>query len=354
MIGRRSASATAVAGAAGLLVLAAAPGTPAGAAGSAPPDRVEVPVEGEFAFQDGGTTVHGAVHAVRRVEGATAVYYSLGVQEGERWRPNALLPLPGRFVPYRPTDAAAVTLVDTAGLAYYEVMVDSAGDCLCPQTFDLGREAAVLNVAWALLPPLPEDVDTVAVRVAGAAVVEDVPVEDGALEPTEDAPSTVLGQGWPALPDAADVADPQVFVRALVRNVSDREQTVTAQERPGRVDESLAADVLFAVDSATLTPQAQTTLRELGARLRERAEGAVSVVGHTDTTGEAGYNEQLSLRRAQAVVAALQPLAGDAVQLRAEGRGEREPVADEATAEGRSSNRRVSVTYAVDAPGGTR
>ena len=298
--------------------------------------------------------MRGAVHAVRRVEGATAVYYSLGVPEGETWRPNVLLPLPGRFVPYRPTDAAAVTLVDPAGLSYYEVMVDDAGDCLCPQTFELGREAGVLNVAWALLPPLPEDVETVAVRVAGSAVVEDVPVEEGALEPAQDAPSTVVGDGWPALPEDPAVADPQEFVRALVRNVSDREQTVTAQERPGRVDESLAADVLFAVDSATLTPQAQTTLTELAGRLRERAEGAVSVVGHTDSTGDAAYNEQLSLRRAEAVVAALQPQVGAGVQLRAEGRGEREPVADEATDEGRSLNRRVSVTYAVEEIGGAR
>jgi len=340
---------TLLAGAALLLGAAA----PSAAASSPAPDRVEVPVAGAFSFWSRDTVIRGAVHAVRRVEGATAVYYSLGVREGEAWTPNVRLPLPGRFVPYRPTDAWAVALVDTAGLSYYQVMVGNAGDCLCPQTYELGEEGGVLRVAWALLPPLPADVTSVAVRVAEAVVVEDVPVEEGALEPSEDAPSTVLGQAWPALPDAGDVTDPQQFVRALVRNVSDREGTVRSQERPGRVDESLAADVLFAVDSATLTPEAQATLSGLAARLRDRADGAVLIVGHTDSSGTTGYNEQLSLRRAQAVVAALQPQVGGAVQLRAEGRGEQEPVADEATDEGRALNRRVSVTYQVGATGGT-
>lgn len=71
------------------------------------------------------------------------------------------------------------------------------------------------------------------------------------------------------------------------------------------------------------------------------------MVGHTDSTGTPDYNAQLSLARARAVQGALQPAVGPAVSLTATGRGEREPVADNATPDGRTQNRRVTVTYRV-------
>jgi outer membrane protein OmpA-like peptidoglycan-associated protein len=157
----------------------------------------------------------------------------------------------------------------------------------------------------------------------------------------------VLGAGWPVLPDAATVADPSRHVRSLVRNVADVERTVTAQERPGRVDESLSADVLFAVDSAALTPAAQSTMTELADRLRERAVGEVVVTGHTDSTGPDADNLRLSQARAQSVLAVLRTRGGADVQLTARGVGEQQPVADNASPDGQAQNRRVTVTCSV-------
>ena len=80
----------------------------------------------------------------------------------------------------------------------------------------------------------------------------------------------------------------------------------------------LAADVLFAFDSAALTPAAQATLERVGQEVRDRAApGALTVTGHTDDRGEDAYNDRLSRARADAVAAALRPrLAGADLQLR--------------------------------------
>ncbi len=68
----------------------------------------------------------------------------------------------------------------------------------------------------------------------------------------------------------------------------------------------------------------------------------VTVTGHTDSTGPEEYNQQLSLRRAQAVVDYLKSI-GVTVNLEAIGRGESDPVADNSTKEGRAQNRRVVI-----------
>jgi outer membrane protein OmpA-like peptidoglycan-associated protein len=313
----------------------------------------ELPVEGTFSYHSGHSDsrdeIRGAVHAVRRIPGGTAVYYSVGSPEGAGWTPELAMPFVGLGDDYAAGDAWAVGLVDVEGLAYYQPMVGPDG-CLCLSVSELGRDSGVLHVGWAVLPPLPPELTSVGVSFGFGNQVEAVPVEDGPLEPAVEQPSTVLGAGWPALPDAAAVAavpDPSRYVRSLVRNVADLQGTVTTQERPGRVDESLSADVLFAVDSAALTPAAQQTLSELADRLRERAVGEVVVAGHTDSTGQDDYNLRLSQARAQSVLDVLRARGGPAVQLTARGLGEQQPIADNGNPEGRAQNRRVTVTYSV-------
>ncbi len=114
----------------------------------------------------------------------------------------------------------------------------------------------------------------------------------------------------------------------------------------------VSADVLFAFGSATLTPAAQARLQDVVTEVKARAVGPVEIVGHTDTVGDPAANQALSLRRAQAVLAALQPQAPD-LSLTASGRGESEPVAED---NGRGDspeaalNRRVTVRYTVAPP----
>jgi len=112
----------------------------------------------------------------------------------------------------------------------------------------------------------------------------------------------------------------------------------------------LASDVLFAFDSARLTAEAEAALRRTAELAAQAGSGRITVVGHTDAVGEDAYNLALSRRRAEAVAQWLAASGGvPADRLRAEGRGEAEPAAPNATTdgqddpEGRARNRRVVV-----------
>lgn len=101
--------------------------------------------------------------------------------------------------------------------------------------------------------------------------------------------------------------------------------------------------VLFAYNSSQLTPTAENQLLELMAKLKNTDVTSIKVIGHTDSNGSDAYNQKLSERRASSVAAFLmnQGLAPD--KLTSQGMGESQPVADNATEEGRAQNRRVEL-----------
>ncbi|WP_292023438.1 OmpA family protein [Maritimibacter sp. UBA3975] len=101
--------------------------------------------------------------------------------------------------------------------------------------------------------------------------------------------------------------------------------------------------ILFATDSSDVSPAIYPDLAALAQNLREYPNSTVQVLGHTDNTGQASYNLQLSQRRAQAVVGLLQSNGVGAARLQAVGKGDSEPVASNLSAEGRQQNRRVEV-----------
>ena len=102
---------------------------------------------------------------------------------------------------------------------------------------------------------------------------------------------------------------------------------------------------LFGFDKAELTPAGQEAVRKYReeARAEMSAASLVKITGHTDSTGAAEYNQQLSLRRAQAVRDHLVKLGGNPAIMEVAGMGETQPIADNKTAEGRAHNRRVEV-----------
>lgn len=104
-----------------------------------------------------------------------------------------------------------------------------------------------------------------------------------------------------------------------------------------------AGNVLFDFDKSDLTPAAKAQLDTLMDKLRNADVVSIKVIGHTDSKGSDAYNQALSERRASSVAAYLlsQGLAPN--KLTSEGRGESEPVADNATDEGRAQNRRVEL-----------
>ncbi|MEC7307320.1 OmpA family protein [Vibrio crassostreae] len=103
-------------------------------------------------------------------------------------------------------------------------------------------------------------------------------------------------------------------------------------------------DGLFGFDSAEPNQEFIDQLTEISSVLNSYPHAKAAVVGHTDSTGPALYNQNLSERRAQAIVNKLIELGATQAQLEWRGEGESQPVADNNIAEGRVKNRRVEIT----------
>ena len=106
---------------------------------------------------------------------------------------------------------------------------------------------------------------------------------------------------------------------------------------------TMPQDILFAVDSTTVRPDLRGDLSALAANLASYPDSRVEIIGHTDSTGDAGYNLDLSQRRATAVANVLRDYGVSAGRLVPFGRGEDMPVASNLTPEGRALNRRVEI-----------
>jgi outer membrane protein OmpA-like peptidoglycan-associated protein len=115
----------------------------------------------------------------------------------------------------------------------------------------------------------------------------------------------------------------------------------TRREARGEVM-TLAGDA-FASGQANLLPEARANLDRVVEFLGRAGNRSVLIEGHTDNRGSANLNQALSQRRAEAVMRALAEEGIDAARMSAVGRGMDQPVADNASAEGRSRNRRVEI-----------
>lgn len=106
---------------------------------------------------------------------------------------------------------------------------------------------------------------------------------------------------------------------------------------------SFAADAFFDFDKATLKPEGKAKLDQLASQLGGINLEVIIAVGHTDSVGTDAYNQKLSVRRADAVKAYLVGKGVESNRVYTEGKGEKQPVADNKTAEGRAKNRRVEI-----------
>lgn len=106
---------------------------------------------------------------------------------------------------------------------------------------------------------------------------------------------------------------------------------------------SMPEGILFAIDSATLNSTLQNDLRAVAANLQRYPNSTIQVLGHTDNTGTAAYNFDLSQRRAQAVANVLVGSGVSSGRIQAIGRGEANPIASNLSEAGRAQNRRVEI-----------
>jgi OOP family OmpA-OmpF porin len=150
---------------------------------------------------------------------------------------------------------------------------------------------------------------------------------DGALvPPPPPAPAAPAPAAAPAAPAAPAAAAP-----------------APAPQPPAATKVTYAADAFFDFDKSVLKPEGKAKLDDLVGKVKGINLEVIIAVGHTDSVGSDAYNQKLSVRRAEAVKAYLVSKGIEKNRVYTEGKGEKQPVADNKTSEGRAKNRRVEI-----------
>ena len=116
-----------------------------------------------------------------------------------------------------------------------------------------------------------------------------------------------------------------------------------APQPPAATKVTYAADAFFDFDKAVLKPEGKAKLDDLTGKIKGINLEVIIAVGHTDSVGSDAYNQKLSVKRAEAVKAYLVTKGIEKNRVYTEGKGEKQPVADNKTGEGRAKNRRVEI-----------
>lgn len=129
-----------------------------------------------------------------------------------------------------------------------------------------------------------------------------------------------------------------------------RERLANTGVSVNRVGDSIVlnmpSNITFDSNKAELKPQFYTTLNSVALVFQEYKQTLIDVIGHTDSTGSSSENYDLSRRRAAAVAQYLSSQHLDPNRFSVEGRGDKDPIASNATISGKAQNRRVEITIA--------
>ena len=124
---------------------------------------------------------------------------------------------------------------------------------------------------------------------------------------------------------------------------------VTITNTGDRLIVSFPEAILFAVNSLTVRPGLNNDMAALARSLERYPASTVQIIGHTDSDGDAAFNQQLSERRANAVADVLLNQGVPFNRIQTFGRGESQPIATNATAAGKQQNRRVEIVILPNA-----
>ncbi len=134
---------------------------------------------------------------------------------------------------------------------------------------------------------------------------------------------------------------------AELRRVMDSRVVIT--NTGDRLIVTLPQDILFATDSTAVQPALQGDLAALASNVKIYANSTLQIIGHTDSDGEASYNQQLSEGRARAVANVLIGNGVPQTRVQTYGRGESQPIASNLNAAGKAQNRRVEIVILPNA-----
>jgi len=112
---------------------------------------------------------------------------------------------------------------------------------------------------------------------------------------------------------------------------------------------TLPQDILFSVNSFAVRPDLQRDLGSVASNLQAYPDSIVQIVGHTDSDGDAAFNQQLSEDRANSVASVLINNGVPTSRIQAFGRGEAQPVASNLNPAGKAQNRRVEIVILPNA-----
>ena len=155
---------------------------------------------------------------------------------------------------------------------------------------------------------------------------------DGALAPAAPAPAPAAAPAPAPAPAPAAAPAP-----------APRPPAPPAPAPAAATKVTYAADAFFDFDKAVLKPEGKAKLDDLVGKIKAINLEVIIAVGHTDSVGADAYNQKLSVRRSEAVKAYLVTKGIEKNRVYTEGKGEKQPVADNKTPEGRAKNRRVEI-----------
>jgi outer membrane protein OmpA-like peptidoglycan-associated protein len=141
----------------------------------------------------------------------------------------------------------------------------------------------------------------------------------------------------------ADLGKQRDQLLVATREAQEREVANAARNEVGR-------PVEFATDKHELEPGARDVLEQVAEALKEVPGKSIEVAGHTDSTGTAAHNKQLSERRAETVATYLEEKGVDPSRIQVKAYGESKPLAPNTNVAGRQQNRRVDIFLAQASP----
>jgi outer membrane protein OmpA-like peptidoglycan-associated protein len=124
---------------------------------------------------------------------------------------------------------------------------------------------------------------------------------------------------------------------------------VTINNTGDRLIVTLPQDILFATGSSAVRPDLQRDLAAVASNLQAYPDSTIQIIGHTDSDGEAAFNQQLSEGRANAVASVLLNNGISRNRIQSFGRGESQPVSSNLDPRGKAQNRRVEIVILPNA-----